>query len=177
MTAAPARPQGPHDTEPDSERAALVSHLRVEAAALVGSLTGRVQRVQVSAGDCSIAVEWVQPQPQPALVAGQPVARAEPFDAAGDAVAAADGSDLRPDTHALRAPLIGAFYRSPVPDADPFVEVGDRVEAGQTVAIVEAMKLMNEIKADRAGRVAAIHPANGQMVEFDEILVELTADD
>ncbi|SDU39577.1 acetyl-CoA carboxylase biotin carboxyl carrier protein [Jiangella alkaliphila] len=159
MTAAPV---DDHDPAAD-ERVSLVSHLRVEAAALVDSLSGRVHRVEVSAGDCSIAVEWAPvANGQPAVLA----AAAEELD--GEVV------ELRPDTHALRAPLVGCFYRCPGPDADPFVEVGDRVEAGQTVAIIEAMKLMNEIKADRAGRVVAIRPVDGQMVEFDEVLVELS---
>jgi acetyl-CoA carboxylase biotin carboxyl carrier protein len=69
--------------------------------------------------------------------------------------------------------LVGTFYRSPEPGADPFVEVGGTVEADQTVGIVEAMKLMNPVKAPRAGTVAAIHVEDGEMVEYGQSLLDL----
>ncbi len=68
------------------------------------------------------------------------------------------------------SPMVGTFYRAPAPDADPYVEVGDRVDAGQTVCIVEAMKLMNEIESEVRGRVAKIAVENGQPVEFGQVL-------
>ena len=68
------------------------------------------------------------------------------------------------------SPMVGTFYRSPAPDADPFVEVGDVVEVGQTVCIIEAMKLMNEIEAETKGRVAQILVENAQPVEFGQKL-------
>jgi oxaloacetate decarboxylase alpha subunit len=73
----------------------------------------------------------------------------------------------------VEAPMVGTFYRAPSPDAAPFAEVGDAVAAGQTLCILEAMKLMNEIKADREGVVRAIHVENGQPVEFGQLLFEL----
>jgi biotin carboxyl carrier protein len=76
-------------------------------------------------------------------------------------------------TVAVRAPLIGVFYRAPAPDAPAFVEVGDIVAEGQTVCIVEAMKVFNEIKADWPGRVAAIPSENGQLVQAGDPLVVL----
>ena len=72
--------------------------------------------------------------------------------------------------HVITSPIVGTFFRSPNPVADPFVKVGDPVEKGATLCIVEAMKLMNEIEADVAGTVVAIHPQNGQPVEFGEKL-------
>jgi len=66
--------------------------------------------------------------------------------------------------------MVGTFYRAPAPDADPYVEVGDRVEMGQTVCIVEAMKLMNEIEADTRGRIVQILVENAQPVEFGQKL-------
>ncbi len=74
----------------------------------------------------------------------------------------------------VRAPLVGTFYRAPEPGARPFVEVGDIVQVGQQVAIVEAMKLMNPIVADRAGRVSEVLVDDGQPVEFDQMLILLT---
>jgi oxaloacetate decarboxylase alpha subunit len=68
------------------------------------------------------------------------------------------------------SPMVGTFYRSPAPDADPFVEVGDVVEVGQTVCIIEAMKLMNEIEAETKGRLVEILVENAQPVEFGQKL-------
>lgn len=70
------------------------------------------------------------------------------------------------DASAIKSPLVGTFYRSPSPEADSFVETGDRVEEGQVLCIVEAMKVMNEVKADRAGVVQDCLVENGQAVEF-----------
>ncbi|MGB9662965.1 MAG: acetyl-CoA carboxylase biotin carboxyl carrier protein [Moorellaceae bacterium] len=73
----------------------------------------------------------------------------------------------------IRAPMVGTFYRAPAPDAPPFVEVGTKVKPGQTLCIIEAMKLMNEITADVAGRVVEILVENGQPVEYGQILFRL----
>ena len=70
----------------------------------------------------------------------------------------------------VTSPIVGTFYRSVNPDSEPFVKVGDVVEKGKTLCIVEAMKLMNEIEADVAGTVTAIYPQNGQPIEFGEKL-------
>ena len=75
--------------------------------------------------------------------------------------------------HAIHSPLVGTFYRSSSPGEDVYVEVGDRVEAGQTLCIVEAMKLMNEIPADVSGEVVEILPENTSGVEYDEPLFYL----
>ncbi len=72
--------------------------------------------------------------------------------------------------HLIASPIVGTFYSSPSPTADPFVRVGDRVRKGQVLCIVEAMKLMNEIECDVDGVVAEIHPRNAQPVEFGEPL-------
>jgi len=66
--------------------------------------------------------------------------------------------------------MVGTFYRAPAPDADPYVEVGDMVEVGQTVCIIEAMKLMNEIESEFRGRVVKILAENAQPVEFGQKL-------
>jgi acetyl-CoA carboxylase biotin carboxyl carrier protein len=73
--------------------------------------------------------------------------------------------------HAVKAPMVGTFYRSPSPGAKPFVEVGDTVKSGQTICIIEAMKLLNEIECDKDGVVKAVMVDNGQPVEYGEPLV------
>jgi acetyl-CoA carboxylase biotin carboxyl carrier protein len=88
---------------------------------------------------------------------------------AGEAPASPEGG-LPPGTHILTSPIVGTFYRSPSPDADPFTEVGARVKKGQVVCIIEAMKLMNEIESDIDGVVLEIYPQNAQAVEFGEPL-------
>lgn len=75
--------------------------------------------------------------------------------------------------HVVKAPMVGTFYRSPSPDAKPFVEVGQSVKEGDTICIIEAMKLMNEIGAAEAGKVAEICVENGEPVEFEQVLMYL----
>lgn len=77
--------------------------------------------------------------------------------------------------HAITSPLVGTFYRSPSPDAATFVEIGDTVEIGQVIGIVEAMKVFNEITADAAGRVLAIPAENGKLVQVGQPLVVVEA--
>ncbi len=110
-------------------------------------------QVSVRLGCVSVEVHW-------------PVAGAASLELVADA--AVDHCD------GVRAPLVGTFYRAPEPGALPFVEVGDIVQAGQQVAIVEAMKLMNAVVADRAGRVSEVLVDDGQSVEFDQLLILLT---
>jgi len=99
-------------------------------------------------------------QQQPALAAAvAPVAEAAP-------AAAAEISG-----HIVRSPMVGTFYRTPSPDAKAFIEVGQKVNVGDTLCIVEAMKMMNQIEADKSGTVKAILVESGQPVEFDEPLV------
>jgi acetyl-CoA carboxylase biotin carboxyl carrier protein len=76
-----------------------------------------------------------------------------------------------PSGHAVRSPMVGTFYRAPSPGAKPFTEVGQRVHVGQTLCIIEAMKMMNQIEADRAGAVVSILVDNGEPVEYDQPLV------
>ncbi len=78
--------------------------------------------------------------------------------------------------HFVTSPIVGTFYRAPNPDADPYVKVGDFVEKGQVLCIVEAMKLMNEIEADVSGTIVKIVPENAQPVEFGEHLFAIRPD-
>ena len=83
----------------------------------------------------------------------------------------ADNSE--PEGMIVKSPLVGTFYAAPAEDADPFVSVGDPVKKGQTLAIVEAMKLMNEIESDFDGKVAEIYVENGQAVEYGQPLFRI----
>lgn len=84
--------------------------------------------------------------------------------------AAAPATPAAPSGHAVTSPMVGTFYRSPSPGANSFVEVGSQVNVGDTLCIIEAMKMMNEIESDKAGVVKAILKENGQPAEFGETL-------
>jgi acetyl-CoA carboxylase biotin carboxyl carrier protein len=73
----------------------------------------------------------------------------------------------------VKSPMVGTFYRSPAPDEPPFVDVGDRIRTGQTICIIEAMKLMNEIEAELSGQVMEILVQNGEPVEYDQPLMRI----
>jgi acetyl-CoA carboxylase biotin carboxyl carrier protein len=105
--------------------------------------------------------------PTSALTA-QPTAPGAP----APAQAPPPGAEPEPgqEGHVVKAPMVGTFYRSPSPDAKPFIEVGQAVKEGDTICIIEAMKLMNEIEADASGVVKAILVENGQPVEYGQPL-------
>ena len=106
----------------------------------------------------------MSPQPATALgAAAAPVATPAAAVQAAEAPAGQEG-------HVVKAPMVGTFYRSASPDAKPFVEVGQAVKEGDTICIIEAMKLMNEIEADAGGVVKAILVENGQPVEYGQAL-------
>ncbi|HTY49415.1 MAG TPA: acetyl-CoA carboxylase biotin carboxyl carrier protein [Steroidobacteraceae bacterium] len=103
----------------------------------------------------------------------QVVAPAAPLPVAAPAPASApEGgrSAPRPSEHVVTAPMVGTFYAAPTPGAKSFVELGDEVKVGQVLCIIEAMKMMNQIEADKAGRVAAVMARNGDPVEFGQPL-------
>jgi acetyl-CoA carboxylase biotin carboxyl carrier protein len=102
--------------------------------------------------------------PAPVAVAPAPVAAAPVAAPAAEAPAA----DALPAGHVVKAPMVGTFYASSTPGAPAFVKVGQQVKAGETLGIIEAMKMFNQIEADVAGTVKAILVENGQPVEFDQ---------
>jgi acetyl-CoA carboxylase biotin carboxyl carrier protein len=109
---------------------------------------------------------YVQSAPQ---YAPQPGTLA-PFGSAPEAAAPATPAPAAPQGHVVTSPMVGTFYRAPSPGADPFVQVGDTVKEGQTLCIIEAMKLLNEIESDVAGVVKEILVDNGQAVEYGQPL-------
>ena len=96
------------------------------------------------------------PAPAPAATPAAPAPAAEPGSGANEAL--------------VLAPIVGTYYAAPSPDADPFVKVGDRVEVGQTLCIIEAMKLMNDVPAEEAGTLTQILVSNAEPVQFDQPL-------
>jgi len=111
--------------------------------------------------------------------AAAPVAMAAPVAAAPAAVAPAatapslpepDKTPEQPPGHPVTSPMVGTFYRAPTPGAKEFVDIGQAVKAGDTLCIIEAMKMLNQIEADVAGTVSAVLVENGQPVEFDQPL-------
>ena len=85
-----------------------------------------------------------------------------------------DGSEAIPEENLIRAPMVGTFYMSPSPESEPFVEVGDSVEEGQTLCIIEAMKVMNEVKAERSGTIEGILVENSEPVEYGTPLFRIS---
>ena len=118
--------------------------------------------VQVQAPAAPVAAPVIAPAPVPAAA---PVSA--PAGAEAPAEASAEGELKGND---VKSPLVGTFYAAPAEDADPFVKVGDSVKEGQVLAIVEAMKLMNEIESDFTGTVTEILVENGQAVEYGQPL-------
>lgn len=115
-------------------------------------------------------------------VAAGPVSAAPPAVAPSPASAAPSSSAEGPtapddtDTVPVESPMVGTFYRAPAPDAPPYVEVGDRVQKGQTLCILEAMKLMNELEAEVGGTVREICVGNGDPVEYGQALFLIEPD-
>jgi len=91
--------------------------------------------------------------------------------AAPVAAPAAEAAPAAPAGHTVNSPMVGTFYRSPSPSAPAFVEVGKTVKAGDVICIVEAMKMMNQIEADKSGVIEAILVEDGQPVEYDQPLI------
>jgi acetyl-CoA carboxylase biotin carboxyl carrier protein len=114
----------------------------------------------VKGGVVSVSAQPVMALPS-AVPAGAPAPAAAP---------AGETRDAAQEGHVVKAPMVGTFYRSPSPDAKVFVEVGQAVKEGDTICIIEAMKLMNEIEADASGVVKAILVENGQPVEYGQPL-------
>jgi acetyl-CoA carboxylase biotin carboxyl carrier protein len=106
-------------------------------------------------------------------VPAEAAASEAPPSAASESSASAPPTSAANDLHVIKSPIVGTFYAAPNPEAGPFVKVGDVVEAGQTVCIIEAMKLMNEIEADISGEVVRTLVENGQPVEYGEPLFAL----
>ena len=109
-----------------------------------------------------------QPQPPPMAPPTLPV-QGLPEPTSADTTSA-PAETAASEYHEVRSPMVGTFYRSPAPDADAYVEVGQNVTVGQTLCIIEAMKLMNEIESEYGGKIAKILVENAQPVEYNQVL-------
>ena len=138
-----------------------------------------IGEIEIREGEESVRISRHGNQPAapmafatPAVAVPAPAAAPAPAEAAASepaALTAAPSAD-----NAVLSPMVGTFYRAPSPDAASFVEVGQTVRVGDVLCIVEAMKMMNQIEADRAGTVTAIHVENGEAVEFDQPLISIS---
>ena len=129
-----------------------------------------IQELKLEGGDFRIEVRRNLPSPV-AAVAPAPVA--EPSAAVAVSAAPPAAAATRSDLVEVRAPMVGTFYRSPAPGEAAFVELGSRVNVGQTICILEAMKLINELEAEQSGEVVEILVENGTPVEYNQVLMLL----
>jgi len=134
-----------------------------------------ISELEISEGEESVRISRAPAMPAYPMMqqAYIPAAQQQiaPAAAAAPAAEPAAAVPAAMSGHLVRSPMVGTFYRTPSPDAKPFIEVGQKVNVGDTLCIVEAMKMMNQIESDKAGVVKAILLDNGQPVEFDEPLV------
>jgi acetyl-CoA carboxylase biotin carboxyl carrier protein len=139
-----------------------------------------VAGVEVERSGFRLRIEGRAGAAAPASAVAEPLAAAAPAATAAAGVAAPvieeEATAVPAGAHVVSSPIVGTFYASPSPDADPYVQVGDRVRVGQVLCIVEAMKLMNEIECDVDGVVLAVYPKNAQPVEYGEPLFAVQAD-
>ena len=136
-----------------------------------------VAEIEIAEGEESVRISRNSAAPAyapaPAQVSAPAPAAPAPAPAAETAAEASAASEAQAnEANAVRSPMVGTFYRSSSPEAPAFVEVGQSVTAGDVICIIEAMKMFNQIEADRSGTVTAILVENGHPVEFDEIVIE-----
>jgi acetyl-CoA carboxylase biotin carboxyl carrier protein len=127
-----------------------------------------IGEIEITEGEEKVRISRQGPAAPAPLVMAAPAAIAVP--AGGPAAAAPAAAPEAPKGHTLKSPMVGTFYRAPSPGAPPFVEVGQSVTKGQTLCIIEAMKLLNEIESDASGVVKSILVENGQPVEYGQPL-------
>lgn len=132
-----------------------------------------ITELEVQEEEGTVRISRAAPAVAPAAIqyAAAPVAPAAASAAAPVAAAPAEAPAAEISGHQVRSPMVGTFYRSPSPEAKAFVEVGQTVKVGDALCIVEAMKMMNRIEADKAGVVKAILVNDGEAVEFDQPLI------
>jgi acetyl-CoA carboxylase biotin carboxyl carrier protein len=126
--------------------------------------------LEIKEGEEVVRLSRVPKNTAPAVAAPAPVAAAPAVAAPAPVAAATEvpAANALPAGHVVKAPMVGTFYASASPSTPAFVKVGQQVKAGETLGIIEAMKMFNQIEADVAGTVQAILVENGQPVEFDE---------
>ncbi|MDH2427235.1 acetyl-CoA carboxylase biotin carboxyl carrier protein [Sphaerisporangium sp. TRM90804] len=146
-----------HSSTGPADQAEALVH---QVTRLLDGVPGPVRRIRLQVADASLEMEWQDGAHVAQPVADRPAAD-EPPEGLGY----------------VRAPMVGTFYRAATPGVAPFVNVGDEIQEGQQVAILEAMKLMNEVQADRHGRIVEILVLDGTPVEYDQPLFVVTSAD
>jgi acetyl-CoA carboxylase biotin carboxyl carrier protein len=131
-----------------------------------------INEIEIKEGEESVRISRASSIAPVVAAAPAPVAVAAPAPAPA-APAEAPAAEPVLSGHAVKSPMVGTFYRSPSPGAASFVEVGTQVKEGDVICIVEAMKMMNQIEADKSGTITAILVDDGQPVEFDQPLVTI----
>jgi acetyl-CoA carboxylase biotin carboxyl carrier protein len=140
-----------------------------------------IAEFELERGDVRVKVKWPNPAssgadarfiavPQASVPVAMPAVSAVTVAAPPQAETAAPAAPPEEKLHGVKSPIVGTFYESPSPGAPPFVKVGDKVEVGQVLCIVEAMKLMNEIECDVAGEIIKKLATNGQPIEYGQEL-------
>ena len=137
-----------------------------------------IDEIEIKEGEESVRISRNTAQPMMAMPQAymqQPMQMPAPAPAAAASAPVAEAPAAAPATsgHAVLSPMVGTFYRSPSPTSASFVEVGQSVKVGDVLCIVEAMKMMNQIEADKSGVVESILVENGEPVEFDQPLVTI----
>jgi acetyl-CoA carboxylase biotin carboxyl carrier protein len=133
-----------------------------------------IHEIEIKEGEESVRISRgtvAQPMMQYAPQMAAPAPVAAPAATATPAVAQEPQAPATPKGHTLTSPMVGSFYRSPSPSSPKFIEVGQSVKVGDVVCIIEAMKMMNQIEADKSGTIEAILVEDGQPVEFGQPLV------
>jgi len=131
-----------------------------------------IAEIEISEGEESVRISRF-PKVMPQMIAAAPVAMAAaatPAAAAAPSAPAGEEKASYREENTVTAPMVGTYYSAPAPGARSFVEIGDEVKSGQVLCIIEAMKMMNQIESDKAGRVRAILAKNGEPVEFGQPL-------
>jgi acetyl-CoA carboxylase biotin carboxyl carrier protein len=139
--------------------------------------TSNVDEIEIHEGEESVRISRHRPM-APAMAPALAPALAIPAQATGAETPAGEpGGEQLPAGKIITSPMVGTFYQASSPGAKPFVEVGHRVQAGDTVCIIEAMKILNQIEADHSGVIGAILVENGQPVEYGQPLFVISDDD
>ncbi|MEC3894063.1 MULTISPECIES: biotin/lipoyl-containing protein [Nocardiopsis] len=147
------------------EQAKRMEDVCVGLGRVLGLAGHDLTRVRITMDGVELEIDWAR------------TSEATPVRVEGPVSTRNDGEEEpRSDTHTVRSPLVGTFYSAPEPGAEPFIKNGQHVEKGDTLAIVEAMKLMNHVAATVSGTIVEVHAQDGQPVEYDQPLVTLSPD-
>ena len=128
-----------------------------------------IAEIEIKEGEEAVRISRM-PTGNAVIHAMPQIAAAVPVEATAPAPALEAAAKPRANEHVITAPMVGTYYASPTPGAKPFVDIGDEIKVGQILCIIEAMKMMNQIEADRAGRVTSIMARNGDPVEYGQPL-------